>query len=150
MDSDDATILRGLISIAPPAKRKRTVMVRVTKINSGMEFVADCRSSALARKAIYAAHSRWQEEAAAATASEEIRRRIMHAGLEFVATGRTAFVALEPWGFVPPDGSMLDTGSTPTEFRERCLVAYQAPLSWSVQGCARMCQSVFEVELEWR
>jgi hypothetical protein len=115
--------------------------VLVQKLNSGVELTPKGRGAvrsgkvtAKGRRAVAAAwdsytNEVWEAFERAGIAKTGYAEKFWNAYPRF--EGRSAFVALEPWGFAKgsyDNPTMRDTGSSPTPGRARHLLAYQAPL----------------------
>ena len=140
-----------------------TLQVLVRKTNEGVTFTLIGKrgkslrtNTDVRQRAVSLAEDRWREGALKAAAELGIadsgyitdlsKGRYRHLSN---SCGHT--LALEPWGFARKreDGTigMNDTGSTPTDFRARVLLAWEAPLTEiEVEPRCYKFESVWDIE----
>jgi hypothetical protein len=106
------------------------MQVRIQKFNSGVQFTI-LNKDGSARK-LFGKKERSSMHAALTWYREEVQKALQARGSLITRyltkpLNTNRFLELEPWGFAV-NGSMGDTGSTPTPSRITILECYQAPL----------------------
>jgi hypothetical protein len=106
------------------------MQVSIQKFNSGVQFTI-LNKDGSARK-LFGKKERSSMHAALTWYREEVQKALQARGLVITRyltepLNANRFLELEPWGFAV-DGSMGNTGSTPTSSRVTILECYQAPL----------------------